>query len=151
MFKALCRAMFLACVVALVGGCGKPAGAPCTITGSGFTASHDCASKCLARWNIYCPDGSRVTPGVCAGRETCTVASCPDGQLCYYFDDPFEERSFCIPDDVCGAPPKRDDRLRWEKDSSARAAALRAEYDARRAGRSGAVTAPVAEPPQPEE
>ncbi|TAK53884.1 MAG: hypothetical protein EPO25_09070 [Gammaproteobacteria bacterium] len=92
--------------------CGDPAGAPCAIRGSGFTSSHDCATKCLALWSVNCPDGSSVQPGVCAGRRGCEAGSCPEGQYCYHFDDPFEERSYCIPDTVCGggtAPPAAEE------------------------------------------
>lgn len=124
--------------------CGKPAGSPCSISGSGFTASHGCATKCLSRWAINCPDGSSVTPGVCAGREGCTPGSCPEGQACYTFDDPIEERSYCVPETVCGAPMTADARQRWEQDSTDAAATTRAEWAAKFPKRSGTVTAPAA-------
>ena len=132
----------------LLAACGKPAGSPCSITGSGFTSSHDCATKCLSRWAVNCPDGSRVTPGVCAGREGCTPGSCPNGLACYTFDDPFEDRSYCLPDTVCGAPMSADARLRWEQDSADAAAAKRAAWAAKFPKRQGTVTAP-AEPLMP--
>ena len=127
----------------LLAACGKPAGSPCSISGSGFSASHDCATKCLSRWAVNCPDGSRITPGVCAGRKDCNPGSCPDGQACYAFDDPFEERSYCLPENVCGAPLSADARLRWEQDSADAAAAKRAEWAAKFPQRSGTVTAPA--------
>lgn len=130
----------------LLAACGKPAGSPCSITGSGFTSSHDCSTKCLSRWAVNCPDGSGVTPGVCAGREGCEPGSCPQGQACYAFDDPFEDRSYCLPDNVCGQTLSDADRQRWEQDSFTAAAAMRARYDRKRAQHSGAVTAP-GEPP----
>lgn len=143
------RAVLLGCIAMLLAACGKPAGAPCKITGDGFHARHGCATKCLSRWHVICPDGSGVTPNVCAGRETCLPESCPAGQLCYHFDDPFEDRSYCIPDDVCGESVAADVRRRWETDSAERAAATRAHYEAKRARRSGAVSAP-AEPVEPQ-
>lgn len=142
------RLVLIGCAAAWFAACGKPAGAPCAITGDGFHARHDCATKCLSRWNVICPDGSRVTPNVCAGRETCLPDSCPAAQLCYHFDDPFEERSYCIPEDICGDAPVADVKRRWETESAERAAATRAHYEAKKALRSGAVTAP-AEPLQP--
>lgn len=142
------RIMALIVTIFLLAACGKPAGSPCSITGSGFTASHDCKTKCLSRWGVNCPDGSRVTPGVCAGREGCTPGSCPDGLACYSFDDPIEERSYCLPETVCGSALSADARLSWEQHSADAAAAKRAAWSAKFPPRSGAVTAP-AEPPAP--
>jgi hypothetical protein len=143
------RTAYLACIGVLLAACGKPVGAPCKITGDGFHARHDCATKCLSRWSVTCPDGSRITPNVCAGRSTCQPGSCPAGQLCYHFDDPFEKRSYCIPDDVCGDLPNADSRRRWETDSAERAAATRAHSEAKRTLRSGAVTSPAEPLTQP--
>lgn len=119
--------------------CGKPVGTPCSIEGSGFTASHDCATKCLARWKLTCPGGNTVTPAICAGREGCSPGSCPAGQACYTFDDPFDERSYCVPDNVCGALPTTA-LMQWEQDSAAVAAASRAAMATRQAQRSGAIS-----------
>lgn len=124
-------------------GCGQPAGSACTFQGDGFFSGHDCATKCLARWNVRCPDGRSLPPALCAGREGCTPGSCPDGQVCYSFDDPFEERSYCIPDNVCGEILSSEARLQWEQDSADRAAASRAAMAAKRQHRSGAVSAPA--------
>ncbi len=124
--------------------CGDPAGAPCTINGSGFTSSHECATQCLALWSVNCPDGSSVLPGVCAGEPGCEAGSCPEGQSCYHFDDPFEDRSYCVPDTVCGGLTDRITRRRWEEDSAARALRLRQEMESRQSHRSGGVTAPPA-------
>lgn len=139
----------------LGGGCGHPAGTACQITGSGFTASHDCATKCLSRWTVNCPDGTRVTPAVCAGASGCEPGGCPSGQVCYHFDDPFDVVSYCIPDDVCGELTGAATHQGWEQDSKQAAAALRARYDARRQRRESvleptAPAAPAAEPPATE-
>ncbi len=142
--RQTCRhAALLVCAAVILGACGKPVGTPCTITGSGFHARQDCATKCLARWNVACPDGTRVLPNVCAGRETCQPDSCPKGQFCYHFDDPFDERSYCIPDDVCGAPPSAELRLRWETDSLERAAATRSHMRAKHGARTGTTSLPA--------
>lgn len=130
-----------AALALLVTGCGNPVGTPCSIEGSGFTASHDCATKCLARWTVNCPDGATVRPGVCAGVSGCQPGECPSGQVCYHFDDPFETRSYCIPDNVCGMQPDDDVRSRWELDSKAAAAAMRSRYESKRQPR--AATAPT--------
>ena len=139
------RQATFAVVLLLLNACGgDPAGEACSIEGSGFTASHDCASRCLSRWQVNCPGGERVSPQVCAGRSGCEPGTCPQGQVCYHFDDPFELRSYCIPDDVCGQLAGDDQRRRWERDSMQAAAAMRASYAERRAQRKdGAVTAPV--------
>jgi len=130
---------------ALLGACGQPVGASCMITGSGFTAKDPCANQCLSRWSLRCPDGSRLTPNVCTGKQGCTPGSCPQGQVCYSFDDPFEERSYCIPDNLCGGAPTSAQLRHWERDSAARAAAIRAKYEAK-STRQGGKVAPTAEP-----
>lgn len=134
----------------LLAGCGAPVGTPCTIKGSGFTSSHDCATKCLARWSVNCPDGSRVTPAVCAGEHGCQPGDCPVGQVCYHFDDPFETRGYCVPDTICGAAPDAAARARWEQEAMAVAAAMRADYAAKQQRRSGQptkTTEPASDPP----
>ncbi len=119
-------------------GCGAAAGEPCATAGSGFAASDPCRSKCLDRWGVECPDGAEVHAGVCAGREGCRPGECPDGQVCYRFNDPFENRTFCIPEGVCPDAPADDaDRRRWEELSIERAEKTRAEYE-RRKGAPGA-------------
>ena len=94
----------LVCVaVALtLSGCGEPVGNPCEITGDGFHAKDPCRHQCLSRWSLLCPDQQRITPNVCTGTFACSPGSCPEGQLCYHDDDPFDDRSFCVPDKVCG-------------------------------------------------
>ena len=117
--------------------CGDPAGTPCAFTGGGFSLSHDCATKCLALWSVNCPDGSSVMPGVCAGRRGCEPGSCPEGQSCYHFDDPFEERSYCVPNSVCGGLTSHTTRRQWEEDSAAKASQVRREMEFKRSRRSG--------------
>jgi hypothetical protein len=121
----------------VLAGCGQSAGTACTITGSGFTAKDFCANQCLSRWAVNCPDGSTVTPHVCSGISACTPGSCPQGQACYSFDDAFEERSYCIPDNVCGSPLSAGQLQLWEETSAATAADLREKYAAKRAIREG--------------
>lgn len=133
----------------LVAGCGNPVGTPCSIEGSGFTASHDCATKCLSRWTVNCPDGTTVRPGVCAGDSGCQPGECPSGQVCYHFDDPFETRSYCIPDNVCGMQPDDDVRSRWELDSKTAAAAMRARYESKRQPRTATAPAMTTTPATP--
>jgi hypothetical protein len=148
--KRICRTAGVLALCFVLPGCGEPAGTPCSITGSGFTASHDCATKCLSRWSVNCPDGSRVQPAVCAGEEGCKPGDCPDGQICYHFDDPFEVQSYCIPDTVCRAATDAAARARWEQEAMAVAAALRAEYEAksqRQSGKPTALAAPISDPP----
>lgn len=94
--------MVVLCSASLVG-CGDPVGTPCLISGSGFTASDDCAHRCLSRWQLVCPNGASITPGQCAGSFGCAPGSCPQGQACYHDNDPFDDRSFCVRADVCGA------------------------------------------------
>ncbi len=95
--------ILLCCLVALLlSGCGNPAGTPCQTQGSGFTASHDCQHRCLSRWSVTCPDGKRVTPNTCSGSFSCSPGSCPDGQVCYHDDDPFDDRSYCVMANTCG-------------------------------------------------
>ncbi len=118
-------------IALLVSACGKPVGSTCNITGSGFTSHDECSTQCLSRWRVNCPDGSNLLPQVCAGQETCAPGSCPDGQACYTFDDPFEERSYCVPDNVCGVLTPVD-RAQWELDAAAKAAASRARMASRR-------------------
>jgi hypothetical protein len=126
--------------------CGRPVGSACAIEGSGFTARDVCSTQCLSRWTVQCPEGDAVMPQVCAGRASCQVGGCPDGQACYHFDDPFAEVSYCIPDNVCGAAPAPDARLRWERSARDRAAEVRARF-----GRSGSPAKPTkpAEPVSP--
>ena len=75
--------------------------------------------------------------------------SCPEGQACYSFEDPFEEEFFCIPDDICGASlATANERLAWERASRERSEALRAKFQRRMDRRTGKPTSPPAEPEQ---
>ncbi|MEC7118946.1 MAG: hypothetical protein VXW65_03450 [Pseudomonadota bacterium] len=105
--------------------CQSPVGTPCQIQGDGFSARHNCASQCLSRWRVQCPTGQIVSPQVCAGVKNCNIGSCPSGQMCYHFDDPFQTVSYCIPDTVCGNTPSLLERQRWEAQAAQRAAMQR--------------------------
>ncbi len=94
-------------------------GTPCQITGDGFHASNPCRHKCLSRWSLACPDQTRVTPNVCTGAFACTPGSCPAGQVCYHDDDPFDDRTFCVPDNVCG-DLSQPELTEWELSTLAR-------------------------------
>jgi len=108
--------VFILVLVVVITGCGDPVGSPCNIRGSGFTASHNCSNRCLFYQKIQCPDGSEITPEVCSGNQGCVPGGCPSGQACYHEDDPFEERSYCVPADICGELP--ESALRdWEQES----------------------------------
>ena len=118
---------------------GDPAGAACTVRGSGFSLRDSCQSKCLALWSVRCPGAEPVRPAVCAGAKGCTPGSCPQGQACYAFEDPFDDIRYCVPVSVCAVPLDEAATRRWEADAAARAAALRE----RRKPRQGSVTRPV--------
>ena len=144
--------LLVAAAALLLAACGDPVGMPCQIVGSGFTASHDCATKCLSRWSVLCPGGDSVMPNVCAGARDCAPGQCPDGQLCYHFDDPFEERSYCVPATVCGAELTGGAARAWELEAQALAAASREKSAERKRRREQAIragqpaVAPQAEP-----
>jgi hypothetical protein len=113
----------------LLGACGMQAGEDCRIAGSGFTARDPCASKCLQYWTVHCPDGTDVQPAICAGAKGCTPGSCPAGQACYGFDDPFEEVTYCVPVAACPVAPADAAALRaWELESERAARARRQEF-----------------------
>jgi len=128
----------------LLSSCGQPVGTDCMITGSGFHARDPCAHKCLSRWRVNCPGGEGLLPNVCTGSGGCTPGSCPPGQACYSFDDPFEERSYCVPDDICG-PLTGEQRQRWERNSAMAAARIRARFDAKRVWREDAPSTKAAQ------
>ena len=146
MFASPRARLTLLAAALLLQGCGQPAGQVCEITGSGFHARDPCAHKCLSRWAVNCPDGKRVTPKVCTGPANCAPGSCGDGLLCYSFDDPFEERSYCIPESVCGPLSDRE-QLRWERGSAEAAQGMREKYKARSnpGKHGGATTTPGAD------
>lgn len=76
-----------------------PPGEPCETTGDGFTKYDPCAEMCLG-WEITCPNGLKVTPGVCSGVVCGTEGTCPAGQMCVQVDS-FAQNSRCIPSSVC--------------------------------------------------
>jgi len=111
--------------------------------GAGIAVDFRCATKCLELTGVTCLDGSTVRKAVCSGRQGCNPGSCPGGQLCYSFEDPFEEEFYCIPDDICGVPPATaEQRLAWEHESRARSDALRAKFEKRTQRQTGEPTAP---------
>jgi len=124
------RTFVAALLILLAAGCGDTIGAACKITGSGFTAKHNCRVKCLYYNDVQCPDASSFKPQICSGASDCDPGSCPDGQACYSYEDPFEKKSYCVPANICGEQP--DETLTaWELDSRRRADAVRQAMDER--------------------
>ena len=118
--------MLLAAGVCFFGLCsGDPVGESCRITGSSFFASHDCTHKCLQHRQIICPSGDRIRPKVCSGKADCDPGNCPDGQVCYTIDDPYNRESYCVHNDICGAPLNDADARQWERESRDRAVETR--------------------------
>lgn len=127
---AAIRAAIWVTALLLVAGCGDNIGAACEITGSGFTAKHNCRVKCLYYNDVQCPDGSTLKPQMCSGASNCNPGSCPDGQICYSYDDPFEKESYCVPATLCGE--QTDAALAaWERESRRRADATREAMEQR--------------------
>ncbi len=126
--------LWIACAAFLFS-CGDSAGEACQIAGSGFHASDPCRHKCLSRWKITCPDGQRVQPNQCTGTFDCAPGSCPSGQVCYHDNDPFEDRSFCVADRICG-PADTETLKRWEMQTKARQVQVRLEREEKRRLRS---------------
>ncbi len=80
-------------------GCFKdPIGTPCVRKGDGFTARHNCETKCLSIWKIKCPSGEYGNSNVCAGREGCERGSCAKGEVCYQTN---MDRAYCVPESIC--------------------------------------------------
>jgi len=138
-----------------IAACGNPAGTPCRTVGSGFHARHDCRHRCLSRWHVTCPSGERVLPNACSGSFGCTPGRCPDGQVCYHDDDPFDDRSFCVMSTTCGQLSK-DKLASWEHERvriQQQVREKRAEKEARRARwraeNPGATTATPVDPRRP--
>ncbi len=132
--------LLLIASAALLTACGQTVGTECEISGSGFHAKDPCAHQCLSRWSVNCPNDLRISPKVCTGKAGCTPGSCGPGLACYSFDDPFEERSYCVPDKLCGDDLSPAQLLQWEHDSAATALALREKYAAKQAKRTNQVT-----------
>lgn len=131
--------------------CGDPIGTPCTLESGalGFGFSDDCKGKCMALKHVVCPDQTQVEKAVCSGAEGCTPGSCGQGQVCYTVDDPFDDESYCIPSDYCGAALSAEAIASWEKASFDRAQAVHAAYEAKASKRTGKPTAPAAAPAPP--
>jgi hypothetical protein len=83
-----------------VGGCGKRIGADCTVTGSGFQRSDDCAGWCMAHWPVRCANGESRTQARCSGSIRCAGSGCAAGQVCYQGSNSF---AVCLPEDWCDA------------------------------------------------
>lgn len=98
----------------MLAACGDPVGSACDFVGSGFTASDNCRHFCLEHRAINCPDGAQINPHICSGKRQCDSGGCPDGQVCYHVDDPFNKESYCVPDDICG-PQSPEVLAIWEK------------------------------------
>ncbi len=128
--RDLLALLALATLVVVPSGCGDPVGTECRISGSGFHARHGCRHRCLSRWQVSCPDGRRVTPNTCSGAFGCRPGSCPDGQVCYHDDDPFDDRSFCVVATTCGEID-RAALAEWERESLEAQERMRAEREAK--------------------
>lgn len=87
----------LAC--GLLGG-GKAMGEPCTITGSGFQRTDDCAHWCMEHWPVTCADGSTLTWAKCSGPMDCDGGGCAEDEVCYQGTN---SSSVCLPRDVCAS------------------------------------------------
>jgi len=119
-------------LAAALTGCGDPMGTPCTLKSGplGFGFSSDCKHQCMALKDVACPDKkTTVRMNVCSGAEGCTPGSCGPGAICYTVPDPFEEESYCVPDDYCGAGLSASELAAWEKAAAQRAAETRAKHD----------------------
>ncbi len=145
--------LFLGFALLTLASCGgSPIGDPCKLTSGalGFGFDDPCKTKCLEMEDITCPDGSTVRKAVCAGKAGCDPGSCPDAQACYSFEDPFDKDFYCVPDDICGAPPATvDERLAWERESRERSDAIRAKFKKRMDQRANRSTSPAAVEPKP--
>ncbi len=123
-------------LLTLAGCGGDPIGDPCALTSGpmGFGFDDPCKTKCLQLEDVTCPNGSKVRKAVCAGRMGCDPGGCPSGQICYSFEDPFDQDFYCIPDDICGAPPETAaEGLLWEREARRRSDALRSRFKKLRA------------------
>ena len=88
----------VAVTAAALAGCARRGvGESCRRTGDSFVSRDPCETMCLA-FPIGCPDGTSVTPNVCAGRQACLHGQCPTGQVCFRVN---VDRSFCVPDTIC--------------------------------------------------
>ena len=131
-FRMLKCAHFLLALPAILFACGEPVGTECEISGSGFHAKDPCRHKCLSRWQLTCPDDQDITPNTCSGSFSCQPGSCPDGQVCYHDDDPFDDRSFCVAVSTCG-DLSPEQQSAWELKTLARQEEVRKEREAKAA------------------
>lgn len=148
------RLWALLVLVGLLGACGDPAGTDCEIAGSGFHAKDPCRFKCLSRWQVICPGDRSITPSTCSGAFDCEPGSCPDGQVCYHDDDPFDDRSFCVMATTCGDLSPQE-LSAWELSTQARQQEVRREREEKEARRAAwqaehgrNTSGPAAKPPE---
>ncbi len=88
-----------AALLALTVACDSPGiGESCEVTGDGFTRKDPCEHTCV-EWDVQCPSGELVTPGVCSGAQCETDAQCGGDFLCLPIN---MTDSACIPASFCG-------------------------------------------------
>lgn len=138
------RGLILPLSLFLLTACGDPIGSECELRSGalGFGFDDDCASVCLLRYTISCPDETTVKKAVCAGAEGCDPGSCGEGAVCYSFEDPFEKYFYCIPRDICGAALSDTEASAWEQTSRQRSDAIRDKMRERMERRTGQPTSP---------
>ncbi len=140
------RAALLLGLLSALSACGQPAGTACSVKGSGFSLRDSCSTRCLSLSTMVCPDTTRVSPAVCAGRKGCKPGSCPADQVCYSFEDPMEEVSYCVPANVCPSATDAAARAQWEQESAARADAALERFRAIQAYQQGRRRQPLPPP-----
>ncbi len=89
----VCLALLLATGCARLG-----PGEPCEATGDGFTRVDPCEHTCI-EWEVTCPDGTQVTPGVCSGEECVDHDDCPADFTCTQVG----AGTACLPATYCAA------------------------------------------------
>ena len=73
-------------------------GAPCEVTGDGFTRRDPCEFTCV-EWDVTCADGTTIVPDVCSTQDCTADASvCPIGTACAAINMTDRE---CLPADIC--------------------------------------------------
>lgn len=128
-------------LILVLAGCGAEIGTPCEQTEGMFGLSDPCSSQCLGLWTMTCPGDREIKPAICAGTHGCTPGSCPEGQLCYAYPDPFEDQTYCVPDDVCG-PLDPAAGAAWETSAAAAWKAQQEKFGKKKPG-SKTTTAPA--------
>lgn len=102
------RPLTLAAALTALIACDPPGvGEACDATGEGFTRKDPCANTCV-EWEVQCPGGALVTPGVCSGPTCSEAAPCGDGFVCVPID---MTDSACLPADLCEADALGDAAL----------------------------------------